>query len=168
MAADKLVEPAVDGARSDHRQIDGIRHEAEQRDRGRVTVDQTRGVKKIRNSYLMGRQPVPHRIHDICAVEPDQCSRRVVGAHGIDQDHVVRIRQQTQKRKTKRSAVFQSDARRDAVVALHAGDCGGAKPVIAEQDIAQSQDENVNRLVCGLWPRLRCSRASAFRSGMNL
>jgi hypothetical protein len=63
---DKLVKATFDGARPGDRQIDGIRHQPKQRDLGRVTVDQTRRVKKVCNAYLMRRQPVPHRIDDIC------------------------------------------------------------------------------------------------------
>src|SRR5271157_3702758 len=65
---DQLVETAFDGTRPGYRQIEGIRHEPEQLNFGRVTVDETRCVKKVHNPYLVSRQAVPHRIHHIGAI----------------------------------------------------------------------------------------------------
>ena len=122
---DKLIKAVLDGAGSCHRQIDGIGNQAEQRHRGRVAVDKTSGVKQIRNPYLVGREAVMYRIPDVGSIESNQCSRWAVGTNGVDEDHVVRFRKQSQKRKAKRAAIFQTHARGDAVVPFHAGDCGG-------------------------------------------
>src|SRR5208282_3975862 len=165
---DERIEPVVDGIRANHRQIDDIRHEPEEGDRGRVAVDQPRRLEQIRNTDLVGRQAIPYRISDIRSVQPDQRSRRRVGAHRIDHDHTVRIRYQTEKRQSERAAVLDADARRGAIVALDSGDRGGAKPIIGEQDVAQSEDENANVLCCRLWRGLAAHEASAFRLGTNL
>ena len=63
---------------------------------------------------------------------------------------------------------FQMHARWHAIVAFHAGDRGGAKPVIAEQNVAQSQDENAKPLCCGLWRGFAAHEASASRLRKNL
>src|SRR5208283_661700 len=44
--SDKLIEPIVDGARANHRQVDDLGHEPQQRNRGRVAVDQPRRLEQ--------------------------------------------------------------------------------------------------------------------------
>ncbi|MGC2334335.1 MAG: hypothetical protein WA625_00885 [Pseudolabrys sp.] len=56
-------QPVVNGAGSDHGQIYAFRHQAVQRhrdrDRDRVGVDKTRGVKQIGNTNLVRREDQP-------------------------------------------------------------------------------------------------------------
>jgi len=163
---DKLSKLVVDRARSDHSQVDGIRHEAEQRHRGRVAVDKTRGVKQIGNPNLVGREAIPHRVHDIFSIEPDQGSRRSFCAHGIDEDYFIGISEQIEKRQSKRAALGESDARRDAIVALYQGDRRRAKAIIAEQNITQPENKNTSAL--GRWRGFAAHAPPSFRLGQNL
>jgi hypothetical protein len=97
----------------------------------------------------MRGKSIAHRIGDVSAVEPNQRSRRTVGANGVDKDHMIRFGEQSEKRKAECSAVGQMHARRHTVFTLHASDRGGPKPVIAKQDVAQSQDQDANSLSAG-------------------
>src|SRR6516165_2764495 len=67
--SDEFMQLIVDSGRTDHRQIDGGRNETEQRHRGRVTVDEVRGIKQVGNPDLVRRQTVAHRATDVLPVE---------------------------------------------------------------------------------------------------
>ncbi|MGA7951670.1 MAG: hypothetical protein WCA45_16160 [Thiobacillaceae bacterium] len=134
---DQRVQPRVYRTRSDHGQIDDVRHEAQQDHGGRVAIDKTRRLKQIGHSHLVGGQAFIYSIHHVCPVESNEGSRRAVSAHGIDEDHVLRFREKPQKREAKRTAVFQTHAWRNVVVTFDAGDRSSACPVVTQQDIAE-------------------------------
>ncbi len=163
----EAIKPRFHRVRSRQSQIDGLRHEPQQRNAGRITVDEPCRVEEIGHPDLMGRQAVPHSVDDLSSVEPDQSSRRTFGTNGVDEYYVIGFRQQSQKRKTKRSPIFQPDARRDAVFARQASDRGGTKPVIAEQDVTEREDEKADRLFRGISSGV-AHRAPALRLGRNL
>ena len=91
-----------------------------------------------------------------------------VNAHGINQDHVLGIRYQTEKRESERTTVLQPDIWRDAVIALYAGNRRCAHSVVTKQDIAKAQDENANLLSGYSLRRTVAHEASSFFLGTNL
>ena len=128
----------------------------------------TRGVEQISNSDLMGGQSIAHRIQNVCTAEPNQRSRWGVDAHRINQNHIVRIRDQPEKRKPECPAVLQPDPRRDDILFLNAGEGSGAQSIVTKQDIAEPQDKKGNPVFCGLSSRAVVHDLSFFLGGMNL
>ena len=129
---------------------------------GGIAVDQTRRVQQIGNPDLVGRKTIAHRITDVLSVKPNQCARRPVGTNRVDEDDVVRFGEQSEKRKAECAAIRQLHAGRDAVLGFQARDRGRAKPVIAEQDVAQCQERERRSSFPGRIVRVRCSRVVCF------
>lgn len=165
---DKLIETGVDGARSRHAQIDGFWNQPQQRHRGWVAIDEPRRIEEIGDPDLMRRQTVADGVHHIFSVDSDQGPRRTAGANGVDKDDAIRFRKQSQKGQAKRPSVFQAHARRDAIAALDASDCGGAEFIVAKQHIAESENEDADRLAGRLPCGIAAHRTPAFRLDKNL
>ena len=154
--------------RSDHAQVDGFRHEPQQRNASRIAIDEACGVQKIGNSDLVRRQTIAHGIHYLLSVNPDKGPRWAVGTNGIDKDHTVRFRKQSQKGQTKRPPVFQMYVRRDPIGALHASNRSGTKSIIAKQHIAKSENEDADSFHSRLSYGILAHEMPAFRLDKNL
>jgi hypothetical protein len=165
---DKITEAFAHSARPGDCQVDGVRHKSEKSHGRRVAVDVTRGGKQIGNADLVGRQSIAYRLQYVCSAEPNQRAGWGFSAHSINQNHMVRIRDQTEKREPECPAVLQPDPSRDAILFLNAGERGSAEPIVTKQDIAEPQHKDGYPVSRGLSRRTVAHGLSLFLPGMNL
>ncbi len=115
----------------------------------RIAADQPRGIEQVSDPDLMHRQPLAHRVPDRLAVEPHQRAGRGLRRHCIDQYGVARLCQLIEQRKAERTAVDQTHPGTEAILALEPREHQRPYRIIAEQHIAQTEDENRHAALAG-------------------
>lgn len=134
----------LDGCRATESKLRRLRNDAEQEESLREPPDEVRSSQEIGDADLVHRETLHRGERHVSAFQPDRASGRTVGANGVDENRVPRVRDVGQERQAQGAAVEHDRVGRRFVPfaeEIHGGD---SRPVVAAEHIPETENQEAS------------------------